>query len=428
MSPRSQIKTIQKRTFSGIPPLIFVLSLLLSFGYSCGKSISENKKVELGNENFVEDFPERLENKSLGLVINHTSFLPGGKSLVRALLDKGKKIQAIFSPEHGYSGDFEAGMEIKNSQLEGIQIFSLYGKTRKPSPEMCQNIDAFVYDIQDVGTRFYTYISTLKYILEAAAEAKIPVYILDRPNPSGGKIIEGPRLQREYESFIGSVPIPVRYGLTPGELALMMKGQGWAPKEVSLYIIKMRNWKRKFLWKDTGLTWIPTSPNIPTPDTAIIYSGTGLLGALNLNEGRGTSHPFLQFGSPWLNPKKIISDLQNGIGFGIRLEAVNYIPRSIPQKALHPLYENKSCLGIRIHIIRGKELHSLRLALAFIKVLKESYGNKLTYHSHYLNQMFGNNLLSLFLEDRIKYEELLAQIKKEEIVFQKMREKYLLYK
>jgi uncharacterized protein YbbC (DUF1343 family) len=407
---------------------VFFISTLLFFCFSPGKiSLAPERRVELGNEMFVKNFSSELEGKSLGLVINHTSVLPPGTPLVQALLEKGQKIQAIFSPEHGFSGTAEAGTEVKDSQLKGIMIYSLYEENKKPIPEQIRGIDAFVYDIQDVGTRFYTYITTLKYVLEAAAEAQIPVYVLDRPNPAGGEIIEGPLLRPEYESFIGALPIPVRYGLTPGELAMMMKGEGWVPEEFDLHVISMKGWRRDYFWEDTGLPWIPPSPNMPTPETAIIYPGSSVLGTVKLNEGRGTPHPFLQFGAPWLDPSPLIKKLNGGEQFGIELEAVNYTPRSLPGIALHPLYENKVCHGIRVRILQKEKFFSLRFSYEIIKALKNQQQYKLTAHSRYLNMIFGSNLLSHYIEEKISYEKLVSQVEEEEKLFRQRRLKYLLY-
>jgi uncharacterized protein YbbC (DUF1343 family) len=408
---------------------IFFISTILLFCFSPRKiSLAPERRVELGNEIFVKNFSSELQGKSLGLVINHTSVLPPGRPLFQALLEKGQKIQAIFSPEHGFSGTVEAGTEVKDSQLKDITIYSLYEKNKKPTPEQTYGIDAFVYDIQDVGTRFYTYITTLKYVLEAAAEAKIPVYVLDRPNPAGGDIIEGPLLRPEYESFIGALPIPVRYGLTPGELAMMMKGEGWVPSEFDLHVVRMKGWRRNYFWEDTGLPWIPPSPNIPTPETAIIYPGSSVLGTVKLNEGRGTPHPFLQFGAPWLDPSPLIKKLNGGEQFGIELEAVNYTPRSLPGKALRPLYKNKECHGIRVRILQKEKFFSLRFSYEIIKALKNQQQYKLTTHSRYLNMIFGSEHLSHYIEGKISYEKLISQVEQEERSFRKKRLKYLLYK
>ena len=421
-------KALRKRNIARGLSIFFIGTILFFCFFPRKISLAAKRRVELGNEIFVKNFSSELQGKSLGLVINHSSVLPPGRSLVQALLEKGQKIQAIFSPEHGFSGTVEAGTEIKDSQLKDIMIYSLYEKNKKPTPEQTRGIDAFVYDIQDVGIRFYTYITTLKYVLEAAAEAQIPVYVLDRPNPTGGDIIEGPLLRPEYESFIGALPIPVRYGLTPGELAMMMKGEGWVPRELDLHVIRMKSWRRNYFWEDTGLPWIPPSPNIPSPETAIIYPASSVLGTLKLNEGRGTPYPFLQFGAPWLDPSPLIKKLNGGERFGIELEAVSYTPRSLPGKALHPLYKNKVCHGIRVRILQKDKFFSLRFSYEIIKALKNQQQYKLTANSRYLNMIFGSDLLSHYIEGRISYEKLVSQVEEEENRFRQRRLKYLLYK
>lgn len=408
--------------------LVFGTNSILSICFLLGGiSQTEEKRVILGNEIFLKDFPPELKNKRLGLVNNRTSALPDGKLLVEALLEKGHHIKAIFSPEHGFRGTVEGGKEVKGEEFKNIKIYSLYGKSRKPTLGQTQEIDAFIYDIQDVGARFYTYITTLKYVMEAAAKAKIPVYVLDRPNPIGGNIIEGPLLRPEFESFIGALPIPIRYGLTAGELAVMMKGEGWVPEEVRLQVVKIKNWKREYFWKDTGLRWIPPSPNMLTPETAVAYPGIGFLEALNLNEGRGTPFPFLQFGAPWLDPGSLIRDLRGGKPFGIELKPITYTPLSIPDRALHPSYENQECQGVRIYILQERNFFSLRFALSIMRILKEKHPEHLSPSFKGVNIMFGNNLLSSFLEGKISYEKLIKQMKEEESLFKEKRRKYLLY-
>jgi len=420
-------KAQRRKNTARVLSIFFISAILLFCSFPRKISLAPERRVELGNEMFVKNFSSELQGKSLGLVINHSSVLPSGRSLAQALLEKGQKIQAIFSPEHGFSGTVEAGTEVKDSQLKDIMIYSLYEENKKPTPEQTRGIDAFVYDIQDVGIRFYTYITTLKYVLEAAAEAQIPVYVLDRPNPTGGDIIEGPLLRPEYESFIGALPIPVRYGLTPGELAMMMKGEGWVPRELDLHVVRMKNWRRDYFWEDTGLPWIPPSPNIPSPETAIIYPASSVLGTMKLNEGRGTPYPFLQFGAPWLDPSPLIKELNGGERLGIELEAVNYTPLSLPGKALHPLYKNKVCHGIRVRILQKEKFFSLRFSYEIIKALKNQQQYKLTANSRYLNMIFGNDLLSHYIEGKISYEKLVSQVEEEEKLFRQKRLKYLLY-
>lgn len=427
MPPLKRDKKEKKLKISVFLAFLLLWMIGLFFLGWSGNVNSKQGRVRLGNEVFLENFPSELRAKRLGLVINQTSRLPRGLLTVEALQEEGHSIQAIFSPEHGFLGNLEGGIEVKDNRFKDIEIFSLYGKTKKPTSEQCRGIDVFIYDIQDVGTRFYTYITTLKYVLEAAAENHRSVYVLDRPNPAGGLIIEGPLLQPEFKSFIGALPIPVRYGLTAGELALMMKGEGWIDQKVDLRVIRMKNWKRNEFWNDTHLPWIPPSPNMPTAETALAFPGTGLLGGLNLNQGLGTSHPFLQFGAPWLEARNFIQSLDRGKEFGIAMKAATYKPRSIAGKVLHPAYENKLCQGIRIHIKRKEKFLSLRFTLALIKILKERHPQNITLHSQPLSRMFGNDLLVRYLKGKITYQELLNHMEKDENLFRKQRRKYLLY-
>lgn len=400
---------------------------VLSFLMVAGMSSAAEKRVKLGAEVFLEDFPQELRGKSIGLVINQASILPDGKSTLQAFVEKGHQVRAIFSPEHGFDGLAEAGEEVADSLLGGIRIWSLYGKTKKPTPEQMEGIEAFIYDIQDVGVRFYTYITTLKHVLEAASEGRISVYVLDRPNPLGGEVIEGPLMRPEYESFIGALPIPVRYGLTAGELAMMIKGEGWIAGDFDLHVVRMKNWKRSFFWEDTGLRWIPTSPNMPTPETALIYPGAGMLGALKLNEGGGTGHPFLQFGAPWLDTSFIIQKLKRGMEFGLQLEAVSYTPQSLPGKVIHPIYENRLCRGIRVRVQDKGKVRPIRFYLAFVQALLEKHRADVSVNSRALSQMFGNELLTRFIMAQMSLEELISEMEKEEGVFREKRQPYLLY-
>jgi len=384
------------------------------------------ERVLLGNEHALESFPETLRGKRLGLVINHTSLLPDGTPLLEAFLEKGMDVSAIFSPEHGFTGLKEGGQSVENSRFADIPVFSLYGKTRKPTPEQMSHIDAFVYDIQDVGTRFYTYITTLMYVLEAAGKAEKSVCVLDRPNPAGGMLVEGPVLKVKYTSFIGACPIPIRYGLTPGELAQMMQGERWIPRDVELCVVPMEKWRRAYLWEDTGLPWTPTSPNIPTPESALAFPGTGLLGALLLNQGLGTPHPFLQFGTPWLDTQALIRALEVDV-FGIEFETLTYTPVSLPGKILHPAYENRLCQGIRIRIREPGRFRSVHFTLALIKALRERHGAKISVKSDSLNLLFGDDLLVRYIQGDLAYERMIAQIQAEEESFLAKRKKYLLY-
>jgi len=251
--------------------------------------------------------------------------------------------------------------------------------------------------------------------------------VLDRPNPIGGRIVEGPLLKDQHQSFIGACPLPIRYGLTVGELALMMKGEGWVPEDVALNVIKMDSWKRVYFWEDTGLAWIPTSPNMPTAETSIAYPGMGLLGGVIINHGLGTLNPFLQFGAPWLNTELMREELGKVEEFGIALENISYTPLSLPGKVLQPPYENRECRGLRIRILQKEKFLSVRFALSIIKALKKNHPSELSPQVNTLNRHFGDDILVQYLTGQVSFEEMMDTIEQDEKSFLAMRQKYLLY-
>lgn len=409
-----------------LPAVLFFLGLIIPARHQPGVS-SSSDRVRLGNEVLFDAFPDALRGRRLGLVINQTSVLPDGPPLPEKLLAEGHRVTAIFAPEHGFRGSVEGGREIAGGRWKDIPIFSLYGKQLRPAPEQLKMIDALIYDIQDVGTRFYTFITTLKFVLEAAAGANIPVYILDRPNPLGGRIVEGPILKKEFESFIAALPVPTRYGLTCGELGLMMAGEGWVPRDVRISVVRMVGWRRNQTWKSTGLPWIPTSPNIPAPESALCYPGTGLFGGLRLSQGLGTPLPFLQFGAPWLDPEKLRQRLPGEEDIGARLEPVSFTPESLPGKVLSPPYQGRLCRGLRLSVLDEENFFSLRFALLVIKALKELYPERISVAGASLDQMFGDRTLSEFVEGKRSYEELLRLMREDEERFEERRKSYFLY-
>jgi uncharacterized protein YbbC (DUF1343 family) len=316
---------------------------------------------------------------------------------------------------------------VTDTSLEGVRIFSLYGKTRRPTAEQMGHIDAFVYDIQDVGTRFYTYITTLKYVMEAAVRAGIPVYVLDRPNPCGGALVEGPLLSPQFESFIGALPIPIRYGLTCAELAAMMKGEGWVEGDVDLHLVLMEGWERHHSWQDTGLDWIPTSPNIPGPDSAVAYPGTGLLGGVILNQGLGTGEPFLLWGAPWVDPDRVAGLMSRKSLRGVEMERLSYTPRAIAGKTEDPPYKDRVCQGMRIRIRDRSKFRSVLFALELIRVVRERYPDKTFQGSRSLTLMFGSEGLARFLRGDLSFKHLMDGVRRDEERFLRQRKPYLLY-
>ncbi len=397
-------------------------------GQEAGASLPTSEaRVRLGNEIFLSRPPRELWGRRLGLVINHTARLADGTPLHQALQEKGLKVAAIFAPEHGFTGRSRGGEDVADTHLGEIRVFSLYGKTRRPTSEQLRQVDALVYDIQDVGTRFYTYITTLKYVLEAAARSDIPVYVLDRPNPAGGVLVEGPLLRRECESFIGALPIPIRYGLTCGELAAMMKGEGWIPQEIDLHIIPMEGWRRHYGWEATGLRWIPPSPNIPHPSVAPAYPGTGLLGGIKLNQGLGTDEPFLRFGAPWMDPEAVASRLDSNLAAGMALESLSYTPRAVPGKSLEPPYRDRLCRGLRIRLEEPVRFASVHFTLHIIDVLKQMYPQRIYRDSETLTLMYGTGDLARYLRGELAFGALMDAMRKDEELFRRKRRPYLIY-
>lgn len=309
------------------------------------------KSVKIGAEKLLEEFPGALEGKRLGLVMNPTARI-GDVHMLDTLLSLGYNIAALYAPEHGFRGNFGAGEKIVDGidEASGLTVYSLYGATRKPTPEMLANVDALIFDMQDVGARFYTYISTLGLVLEAASEAGVEVWVLDRPNPAGGNYVSGWMLDPEHTSFVGAYPIPIAHGMTMGELAKMMVGEKWinlADTSFKPNVIAMDGWSRDMKWPATGLDWTPPSPNLPTWETAYVYLGTCIFEGSTLSEGRGTPSPFLTVGGPGLMvPEAELNRISDSWGVG--LSFTEFTPVSIPDKAPNPKHKDRPIEGIQI--------------------------------------------------------------------------------
>lgn len=307
-------------------------------------------QVKTGAHNLISNHLEELDGLRVGLVMNPTSRIDG-IHMLDTLMARNVSITALFAPEHGFRGNYGAGERIEDGiDIEtGLPVHSLYGNTRKPTPEMLENVDILIFDMQDVGARFYTYISTMGLVMEAAGEHDKAVWVLDRPNPAGGEYVAGWTLDMEYSSFVGMYPIPVAHGMSIGELAIMIQARGWVShtSNLQLRIIPMEHWSRDMTWQDTSLEWIPPSPNLPTPYHAWVYLGTCFIEGTNLSEGRGTDDPFLLVGSPSLHTEPILAfDWKSE--YGVEITEEFFIPISIPGRAVHPKHENKKVLGLRI--------------------------------------------------------------------------------
>ena len=395
------------------------------------KQCSPSIKVQTGLENLIANYNHKIAYKNIGIVTNHTGVNTEGTPIWELLNDlPNVDVAAVFSPEHGLFGEAADGEKVNYSESdeELPPLYSLYGPTRKPTKEMLKGIDLLLYDIQDIGARFYTYISTMGLIMEAAAESGIPCLILDRPNPLTGKLITGPILDLEVSSFVGLYPIPSVYGLTPGELALMISDQSWIEAVPSIEVVPLTGWSRDMWYDETGLPWVPPSPNIPNLETAIVYPGTVLIEATNVSEGRGTDHPFRWIGAPWIDSNEL-SDAMNIIGLhGVTFSPIEFTPHSIPGAAPNPKNNTQTCNGVEI-ILTNRDIFSpVIVGIQLLHTISLLYPQKLEIKEAGLNRLFGSDRLSKSLGDTDAVNQLIEEIKKESGQFRESAKKYYLYK
>lgn len=389
-----------------------------------------NAQIIYGADLLFSENQNLISGKKVGVVCNHTALLSNGKPLVDALLEqKNVIVSAIFTPEHGFKGVEEAGEKIdyKNNLYKEIPIISLYGKDRKPSKDNLTDVDLLIFDIQDVGARFYTYISTMYYVLESAGENNIPVIILDRPNPIGGKYIDGPVLDPKFKSFVGIAQIPITHGMTIGELANYFIGEKVVPtwKNVSLKVIHCKNWKRE-IPNQFYSNWNSPSPNINSLETALVYPGICLLEGTNISEGRGTRFPFLQFGAPFINADDVIEKLKIFSFAGIEMQSVAFIPDDIEAMATNPKFKGQTCYGIKIKITDPIKFEPVKFGTKLLFVLVKLYGNKIKFNDGF-DRLAGNSYLKKALLQKVAPEKIIASWQKDLIKFEKKRIKYLLY-
>ena len=395
----------------------FFYILILSFLWSCESHVST------GLDNFISHNFNIIQHKNVGLIINHTSVDKAGNHIVDLLsIEPSINVLKIFSPEHGYMGTKSAG-ELVNDDIEpltGAKIVSLYGVDKKPSPQELDNIDVLVYDIQDIGSRYYTYVSSMAYMMDAAAENDIPFIILDRPNPLGRKI-SGPILNKEFSSFVGMFPIPIRHGMTTGELAVMINSENWLPsgKKVELKIIEVSGWD-----KLPGYFTVSPSPNILNYNSALIYNGMCLLEGTNISEGRGTEFPFTLFGAPWINGDELAKALNQLEFDGVSFESVSFTPLS-SAKSKWPKYENELCNGCQIILANSENYKPIYTATQIIIQISELYPERFKFlNTNFIDKLYGSKKLRLWVESP---ENTFNLFKDWETQFPVLREQYLIY-
>lgn len=410
-----------------------LLSLLLITTYLFPTNISAQQvKVTVGADVLLADSLHLIANKQVGIVTNHSAILSNRTHLVDTLVSiKNVKVTTLFGPEHGIRGNAPDGDSINDGidSKTGLPVYSLYGKNRKPTKKMLQNIDVLIFDIQDIGARYYTYISTLYYTLIAAAEHDIPLIVLDRPNPINGLTIDGSIREEDFKSFVAIAPIPIQHGMTIGELATMFNNEGWLNNglKANLTVIKMNGWKREYFFDDCNLPWVAPSPNMPNLETALLYPGMCLLEGVNISEGRGTLAPFLTIGAPYINSALLLAELKHFNHSGLELSATTFTPKSIPNMSTNPKYKNTKCYGIKIKVVNKKKINALRFGIEILCSVHKLYPKEFKFRKNWLDKLFGNTKLTTMIKSNTETEEIFRIWEHELNSFQKLREKYSLY-
>jgi len=367
---------------------------------------------------------ERLDliaGRRIGLISNASAVTRDLTSNVDALQHAPNvQLAALFGPEHGFhtAAADAATVESTVDSRMGLPVYSLYGEVRKPTADMLAGLDILIFDIQSVGVRFYTYITTLLYAMQAAAEHDLPLIVCDRPNPIGGEVVEGPMLQPGFESFVGPGPLPIRHGMTVGELA-QLYNTAWGVG-CDLTVVPCAGWRRTMWFDDTGLPWVPTSPGIPKLETAMVYPGTCLIEGTNLSEGRGTALPLELVGAPWMDGW-VLADALNGLGLpGVKFRPVQFEPAASK-------WTGQVCNGVQLHVLDRQALRPVTVGLHLIATVKAMYPSDFTWRLPHLDRLMGTDRIRKHLDAGISVKEIVASWSSDRASFEAQRRQVLLY-
>ena len=433
-----------------LPILLLCLAVaLLASCHTTPKKTTTVRRapVKLGVEALFEKRLDLLRGKRVGLITNPTGVDNHLDSIIERFRQHPDiKLVALYGPEHGVRGNAQAGEYVQFYFDEHFQlpVFSLYGQSHKPPANMLTNIDEYmrtfdtqhtgkqveagmiqavdvmVFDLQDVGTRVYTYIATMAYAMQACAESGIPFIVLDRPNPINGVAMEGPVLEYpEHSSFIGLYPIPLRHGMTAGELAQLFN-EKFLTRKVNLTVVPMENWSRDEWYDETSLPWILPSPNLPTLDAATVYPGQVLLEGTNLSEGRGTTKPFEIFGAPWIDGFTLAKELNALNLSGAKFREVWFTPTFSKHK-------EQRCGGCQLLVTDREHYQPVATTLAVLRVIQQRYPTNLEFHASYFDKVMGTSKVLSAIQNGTPMEEIVAGFKTGLEEFSRLRRPYLLY-
>ncbi len=380
---------------------------------------------------------ESLSGQRVGVIANHTARIDTAHLIDRLAAAPNVRVGAIFAPEHGFRGTAGAGEAIEDGRdaRTGAPVYSLYDDTRRPTPDELKGLDALVFDVQDVGARFYTYITTLGLAMQSAAEAEAKFVVLDRPNPLGGTYMSGFILEPAHSSFVGRYPIPVSYGMTIGELARHIQDErllpGVAPLDLS--VVPVEGWTREMQWPDTGLEWTPPSPNLPTWETALLYPGMCFFEGVRVSEGRGTPRPFLQIGAPW-SPEaaqRVVDTLRASDLSGIEVDTTSFTPQPLPRAAPSPRFEGQQVHGFELNVTNRRAVASLEVGIhalhAMYQQARARGDTNFVSRPQHLTRLAGTDRLLRLLREEVPPDSIIAAWEEEVGAFRERRSSSLLY-
>lgn len=409
--------------------LIASLTLALA---ACTSSGMEQHSVRPGNEVLMADSSHLVAGRSVGLITNHTGLTRNQTHAVDLLRSQGVEIVALFAPEHGIrgmvaepaeggTGDQTVWVESGVDGITGLPVRSLYGEVLEPTPEMLADIDVLLFDIQDIGARYYTYVSTMALAMEAAAENGIPFVVLDRPNPIGGDLVQGNVLEPEHSSFVGLYPVPMRHGMTAGELARMINEHFEVDAE--LHVVPAAGWERDAWFDQTGLPWVNPSPNMPSLESATHYPGTCLFEGTNLSVGRGTPLAFQQIGAPWLDGAALAERLNAYELTGVRFEAVAFTPQGPHDRK----YGGEVVNGVRF-IATDRRVYDPTLAgVAALIEARRLAGERWEWKVGHFDRLAGTTRLREQIEAGAQLADVTSEWADQLAAFEQLRARYLLY-
>ncbi len=410
--------------------ILFTLITLLIL-FDCAQKTVE-VEVKTGLDILMDEYSDSIAGKRIGIITNQTGITAKGEHIVDYLTRfDDVNIKAVFGPEHGFRGDKADAIRVASytDERTGLKVWSLYGRNFKPTPEMLSDIDVLVYDIQDVGARFYTFISTMGLCMEAAAENAKRFIVLDRPNPITGSILEGPVIEEKHFSFVGKFPIPIRYGLTPGETARVIKGEGWMKKmeDLDLEVVPLIGWSRDMWFDETGLPWVTPSPNIPSLLSATVYPGMCLFEAVNISEGRGTLTPFEVFGAPWINNQELADKMNEQDIPGVFFTPVFYTPASIINVSPRSKYLDEIVFGLKLVVTDRNKFRPVEAMVRLFTTIKEQHPEDFKFRSN-LERLIGISAFRTMINKRLDPQDILKEWDNGLVDFSNIRKRYLIYK